>query len=205
VTYRFSNEGSGSEWNVSGIGTSLSLFGTYSKNRYGLTMEFTDLGMIRWNAQSTYLQADTSFRFEGIVLNNIYDSLSIRISDSTFVYGALNRKGEESFVSIIPATFHLSGFYDITDKAKATLGIRYRFFAVNIPQTYLMLQYRFSETFSCGFSARYGGYGSLNAGLHLEKKIGRWELGAGSHALDGLLLPAYGTGGGVYLRIGVQL
>ena len=109
-------------YDISSFITDTSDFSTLAKNGNGLAVDFSttfninnlkfnlslkDLGFIMWNTSSSVLSVDSSFNFQGIEIDNIYN-FNDSLIDANNVIDNITPSYNKSFKSYIPATLHLS-------------------------------------------------------------------------------------------------
>ncbi len=191
---------------TNGLGLSTHFFISYSSPAGStLKLEVSDLGFIRWNKESTTLKLDTSFHFEGIAVNNIFNfadpAYSNVPSDSAYIARFLNHVKQDSYNSFLPALIELS--YDKKiNKYTFLSGIKYRLNANYIPYLFMGCAYNFNPLFYVSANIGYGGYTKLSIGLELAKRFAYgFTLLTGSQFIYGYLSPAQGTAQGAYISL----
>lgn len=187
-------------WN--GIGTSVDLFFSYSKDSsQTICFEASDLGAIWWNKNTTTASIDTSFHFEGVEVSNIFsfnNSVITHSPDSIQAY--ITNKKNAVYRTVLPSLFHL--FFEkkiISQKLSIQTGLQYRLAANYAPYIYLTTHYYFTSRFMASVHLAQGGYGNLHLGLAVAKDFGKgYMVSIGSDYFNGLtgLSP---TGQEVYL------
>ena len=90
-----------------GNGLALDFSTTFSINNLKFNLSLEDLGFIMWNTSSAALSADSSFNFQGIEIDNIYN-FNDSLIDANNVIDNITPSNNKSFKSYIPATLHLS-------------------------------------------------------------------------------------------------
>lgn len=191
-----------------GYGTSLDLFiETAIKKNDGkskLKIEISDFGFIKFNDQSLYLQQDSLFHFDGFYVQNIYD-----LKDSIFanasqagIKNSLFPLENESYTVIIPANLNINFETKFNAHFHLTEGIRYIFNANYSLLSYIMANIYFTKNFMLSTSIGYGGYSNFNYGLGLSANLGSsFIINAGSHNIEGYLIPTKTTGQGAYFSL----
>lgn len=185
-----------------GVGTAILLHLEYQKGKNSFHFSVSDLGFINWNSRSSVITADTVFRFRGIQMKNIFDSLEVSFSDTGFVNSLYNKNEKKSFISVLPAWFIVGWDRNFTDKLSMGFSGRYRLNANYIPQFRLDAKYRFSSLLTAGVNLQYGGYATIGAGLHLQSELGKgFRIALGTNYLDGLLLSEDRSAQNVYFSV----
>ncbi len=182
---------------INGIGASFEFMARYTKeNKYHLQFGIKDLGFIAWNNKSTSFVVDTLYHYEGIYIENIFDSLFLDIKgQDEFADGFKKDKKDEGVTTMIPFTVELSyGRILIPEKLTVWAGGNYIFNADYTPLFQIWGDYNFSTRISAGVSVRYGGYAELGAGLHAGFDLGKgYILNLGSNYLTGYIAPSSST------------
>lgn len=177
-----------------GLGGSidLSIKWTDKKNRV-LEINAQNLGMISWNNQSSFVTADTAFRFEGVDISELFDfsdSVTNTISlDSSLVEPYLTNRTKKSHTTYLPALLKAS--YSIpVEKIKTVIEteVGYLLFANCKPYIKQNYQYKINSVHYAGLSVGYGGYSNFNIGLNYELKLNTWKLQLKSDAITGYFL-----------------
>ena len=186
-----------------GVGASIALKMEYQKGKNNFMCSVSDLGFINWNSRSTVLSADTSFRYRGLYLKNIFDTLQLNFSDSVFVNGLYNKNEKKSFRSILPAWIQLEWNHKyLDDRLLIDISGKYRILSNYYPQLRLEGNWKFFSLLSIGISAQYGGYTGLGVGIHLHSELGKgFIITAGSNYIDGYLMPEIRSGQNLYFSL----
>jgi uncharacterized protein DUF5723 len=174
------------------------------KNKYNIRFRANDIGMIAWNSKSFSFEVDTNYHFEGVVVNNLFDSLFLDLkSEQDFKEGFKENKQSKSITTTLPFRFQLSYEKTITPgKLTATLGVEYVLKSDYIPLIFLSGDYYFSSKTRGGICLQYGGYGNFHGGIHIDKDFGKgFILSAGTAYLDGYIMPSSSAGQGAYAGI----
>jgi hypothetical protein len=188
---------------ANGVGSALALKMEYRKGNNHFICSVSDLGFINWNARSTVLVSDTTFKFRGVYLKNIFDTLEVNFSDTGFVKSLYNKSEKKSFRTILPAWFQLEWNSKYLDnRLLIDISGKYRLLSNYSPQIRVGAGWRFSPLLTAGISMQYGGYTSFGAGVHLRSEMGRgFILSAGSNYVDGLLLTEKRSGQNLYFSL----
>ncbi len=179
-----------------GVGSSLLLKMEYVKGNHNFSFMVSDLGFINWNSRSTVLTTDTAFRYTGVYLKNIFDTLQINFSDTGFVNGMYNKSEKKSFLTVLPAWYQLAWQGKYLEN-RLLLGVtgKYRMLSNYVPQMKIEAGWKFAPLLTASVHVQYGGYADLGIGFHIHSALGKnFVLTLGSNYVDGLLLPSYRSG-----------
>ena len=199
-------------------------FGTdFSIQEYDVHLSLTDLGFIMWNTSSITLATDSTFNFQGIEVEDIFN-FNDSVLEANNIKDDVLKTNTTSFKSYIPATFNLS----ISGKTKNiyfenyTIGIIAKWqpyqddMALSIEKieqgfkqsNYMPLYYIKSEVHAKYFtllpSISYGGYTEdTNIGLAISRgKKNRFALG--TQHLEDLINNDNATAVSIYLNMIIQ-
>lgn len=185
-----------------GLGASLDLMVSYKmENEIRISLSATDIGMIAWNNKTSYFVVDTTYRFEGLSVNNLFDSLYLDItSEAEFVDGFKEDRKKEGFTSVLPARFQLEVSKPFLDhKLEVYVGVNHFLNADYTPQVIAGGNYFISKSFVAGISAGFGGYTEFSAGITLGADLGHgFIITAGTNYLTGLIDQDNSTAEGGY-------
>jgi hypothetical protein len=166
-----------------------------------------NFGFITWNDNTSHVKADTTFRFEGVDVSDLFDfsdSLHETITlDSSLVEPYLTVREEKKYTSPVPALASLS-YQHILSPGKMDIeaNIDYLFFAGYIPRESLTLGFIFNNTQRLTLKASYGGYTGFQAGIGYKVFLfQRWMLGVQSDYLTGWINPDKGVAQGAFVSL----
>ena len=177
-----------------GMGGSIDFsFKFTDKKKRDLELSVQNFGIIAWNNKSNYISADTSYRFEGVDISELFDfkdSVTNTISiDSSLTEPYLTHRSKESYTTMLPALVKLSYSIPLAkNKVVIETGIGYLLFANSKPMAWQNYQYNFNRSNSIGLSVRYGGYSGLGVGMNYELKFSGWKLQLRSDQITGFIL-----------------
>ena len=166
--------------------------------------EVKDIGIIRFNNKSLYLNQDSLFHYSGFTINSVFD-----LQDSTFGHGSQDSiikdiaPFKKQSVSVtLPASLNLAFQTRVNKYLGLTEGIKYMFNANYDLYAFLKVDYYVSKNFMLSASAGYGGYGHFNYGLGLSANLGQgFMLYAGSYNIEGYLFPDKSCGQGASIAL----
>ncbi|MGB4968150.1 MAG: DUF5723 family protein [Saprospiraceae bacterium] len=138
-----------------------------------VSLDLNGLGYIKWNKGITERIVDTAYRFEGVVISNVLDSVSIAIKNVEELKSSFISERELDHVkSTLPFTvsFGLSQFI-IPERVQ--FGIKYQYLNSDISKHFyaLSLNYYLSKNLLVGMNANIAGFGNWNIGPQLALTI----------------------------------
>ena len=171
-----------------------------------LSISVENFGYIRWNNQSSFTHTDTTFRFEGIDISDVFllkDSIHKTISlDSSLVEPYLTDKEKKNFSYNLPAMFKLTYRYILKPEKLDLEGeISYFSNTESSPQESLSLGYSFLKNQRFALKGTYGGFTGFRMGINCEFLIlKRWMLTLQSDQLSGMF-KSDGNAQGAFLSL----
>lgn len=180
----------------------------YHRNKQGheFRMAANNLGFINWNNKSSYVPADSTFRFEGIDISQLFDftdTVKATINnDSSFVQGFLTRREKQSFTHLLPFETGISYRHVFNDRIYLESGIRQRWFTKAIPLIYSEVAYQFNEQHKARTKLSYGNYSGLRLGLAYSFNYrNSWSFSIESDYLSSLLVYSSGRSQGAFVSL----
>lgn len=166
-----------------------------------------NLGYIRWTKESSELQVDSTFRFEGIDVSDLFDfSDSIKkviTTDSAYVQAFLTNRQKKSFNDMLP--FHLRASYSgqlVPGKLILQIGAEQILFAGARLKGFSALKYNFKRKHQLALNLSYGAYTLWNIGLAYSGQIGKsWVFSTGSDYLSDMLNNGRGLSQGAFVSL----
>jgi len=197
---------------VNGLGASVNFFykshfTLLEHDRLGLgTIDFevNNLGWISWNDQSIGYEIDTTYQFEGIVIDNLQelnDSILQASSPDTLLDDLREKQNRQKYRTTLPTTFSLRIAQEHSKGFSLALGAIVRLQANYAPYLFLSETYRVNRLLSVQGSAGYGGYGRWNAGVQCQLNPGNFRILIGTRHLNGWIAPKEYAGGSLYLTL----
>ncbi|MBL4594325.1 MAG: hypothetical protein JKX68_11000 [Flavobacteriales bacterium] len=190
-----------------GFGVSTDLFTEfYLKNGDKVYLGVEDLGFIHWNKNSLEVATDSTFHFEGIVVDNLFDlndTLLSNISKDSIInsISTSNEKGDYSVA--LPTAVNINYTKVLNEKWKINIGVYHKILSNYFPLIYTNYYYYFNKKFVAKAHVSYGGYGKLNTGLALAKSIGNYfNVFIGTNNIEAFIVPSssYSNSGFVGLK-----
>lgn len=176
------------------------------KEKGSLQLSVSDFGAMYWN-QGNVLNADSTFRFEGVYFSNIFDlNDSLRDNASDEYKSAFYYSDSRSYYRLMP--FKVSATYTHkTDKyswlPEVFVGANYRYLAGYYPQLRGGARIKTGRKQQLTAVATVGGYTWAGVDLGYNFQIGRdWKFALAIHNINGLVIPA--MSGGAFGTVAVQ-
>lgn len=199
-----SNEGA-LAFNGYGIGTDL-FTEFFLKNGDKIYLGVQDLGFVYWNNNSLELSTDSSYSFDGIEVDNIFDlndSIIGEISKDSIVDAVATVNKKDDYSIALPTAVNITYTKILSEKWKLNGGVYYKILSNYFPLFYLNTYYYFNDKFSVKTQIAYGGYGKTNIGLAVAKSFGTFmDIYIGTNNIEGLIIPdkAYSNSGFIGLK-----
>ncbi|PCJ28772.1 MAG: hypothetical protein COA97_00070 [Flavobacteriales bacterium] len=198
------NKGAGA---YNGFGVSTDLFTeVLLKNGDKVYLGLEDLGFIYWNNNSLEIAADSTFYFEGIVVDNIFDlndSLLSNISKDSIInsISTSNKKGNYSIA--LPTAINLNYTKVLNEKWKINIGVYHKILSNYFPLISTNYYYYFNKKFVAKAHISYGGYGKWNTGLAFAKSVANYfDIFIGTNNIEAFIVPnsSYSSSGFIGLK-----
>ena len=175
-------------FNGFGMSTDLFFRETFNKKLF-FFVKISNLGFIRWNNRSAEIKADTSFRFEGVDVSDLFsftDTVKATIAtDSTVLQPFLNHRKYHTYTLFLPAKIELS-YMQLVGHAhmRAGIGMIYFLNADCLPQLHLDVDYSRNKNL-IAFNLSFGGYASFGVGIFYEHHFNHgYNLRCGSNSIN---------------------
>lgn len=153
------------EWNLP-----VSIAGRDSRfSQFSLAVQ--DLGFVAWNAQSHFAEPDTTMRFEGVTVNDIFDIDGLLPDGSDLLDSIGIHIAQKSAVRMLPVLARLSLRSQFLPRWYAEAGVQFRAVKAYVPYGWMNLSYLPAEHFRITVSGAYGGFGGFRLGVGLETLI----------------------------------
>jgi hypothetical protein len=188
---------------IGGLGASLNFYWAYEDVKHNSRFEisFTDLGLISWYDNPLNYSADTSIRFNGQEIDDVFNpDAANEITQDSILQTIYSHSDNKTFNKSLPARFQFAytkRFFN--DKYIPTIGMGYFFNSnQNILAFFLNNKYVMSPKFSLDFLLSYGGYTNLGVGLGLSfELIDNLKFKIYSPNVIGAIMPekSYSNGG----------
>ncbi|MFZ9955995.1 MAG: hypothetical protein ACO3E1_07695, partial [Flavobacteriales bacterium] len=151
--------------------------------------------------QTTHSSMDTTLRFEGIEIDNIF-----AIQDSTFeninaqsIAGDGLKTEKAARWMLLPLTIHANYRHYLNAKNYIEGDIFYKNWGTYVPKLIVAYGRRFNGCLSAELNGGYGGYGTYHAGANFSVDCRNLQLKVGASDLLGFIIPKQFSNQGVYL------
>lgn len=187
---------------IQGIGGKVNLSYSYSAEKKTFLFQAKNIGGISWS-RLTSSNIDSTFRFEGIEINNIFQLSDSVLNEVTSIDSLIDTEKTSAFKAL---PIDLSAYY------KQNMGlitwdvlVRHRLFANYTP--YARAGVYFNLPFvTPGVTVAYGGYSALQVGLNCEvTAIKNLKIILGTNNLLGAVIPTSSTALDSYIGIKFNL
>ena len=188
-----------------GYGSSVDIyFEAPYKTRFGkskLRVSVSDIGIIRFNNQSSYLKQDSLFHYTGFTVNSIYQLQNSTFSKDSAI-NAIAPLKKQSVSVTLPATLNLSFETQFNKHVQLTEGIRYIYNANYNLLFYVKGNFSINKHVALSATAGYGGYGNFSYGIGVFTNFGKgFIIYLGSHNIEGYIAPKKTCGQGAYISL----
>ncbi len=201
---RYAYDSSASALKSRGKGAAINLFFSMKNEKGRLNFEVRDLGFITWKNIKTY-SGDSTFRYDGILINDILSTGTSIASDITVDSIAVETGIDIEYknkTTFLPTIFHLNYIFSPNKRHSRTIGVRYMLSPGYIPRVYLREADFLGKGFTLVNTFSYGGFGRLDYEIGLLKKFkNSFIISANLFAFEYLVMPAKSSGHG--LNIGL--
>ncbi len=190
-------------WNGTGVSTDLSFFWTdENKNNWQFAIE--NLGFMSWNGRSSYVHADTSFRFTGVDVSSLFDfadSVHTKINlDSSLVELYLKDRIKKAYTVALPGKISIRFKGKITNNIDLTVAADQFLVSNYLPAVMISPGFKMQKH-TLNLIAHYGGYSKLYAGIGYSFEIKGWFLNIQSPYLSGIFTPGKSCAQGTSLSL----
>ena len=205
VDFTYSTTPKKKAYNFLGYGSVIDLHWSHQLMDTSLiSLGINDVGIMNWTSIET-IALDTSFYFEGLVVDNIFDSINLSTNnispDSLESIFGVEKRTKNKWV-LTPFTVFVNYKRKISNKTNLTIGAQYTFGTSLLPLITTIVDYRINEKLLIYPILSYGGFGSYNIGFGVDKSIGdKTNLRIQSRFLDGLAMYSKKGGQGVFLSL----
>ncbi len=177
------------------------------QTRFGdskLRVSVTDIGAIKFNSNSLFLNQDSTFHYSGFHVTSIYDLQDSTYADNTqdSLTARIVPFKKQSFSVTLPSVLNLTYETRFGEHFEMTEGLRYVFNGNYHLLLYLKGNFIINPKFAISATVGYGGYGNLNCGIGAFANLGKgFIIYAGSNNLEGIIAPKKACGQSAYISI----
>ncbi len=169
-----------------------------------LSVSISDIGLLRFNKNSLYLNQDSTFHFEGFQINTIYD-----LQDSTFsatsqdsIINNIAPFKKQAVTYTLPAVLLINYRLQLSKKFALAEGVRYVYNGNYNLLLYAKADYWINKKMNVSATFAWGGYGNFNYGFGFYGNIGKgYMIYLGSNNLEGIVAPKKTGGLGAYVSL----
>jgi hypothetical protein len=190
-----------------GLGVSVDLFTEFIlKNGDKIYLGIEDLGFVHWNSNSLKIATDSSFHYEGVVVNNIFDlndSLVSGLSRDSIIDNLSTKNKKEAYSIAMPASVNINYTKVLNEKWKVNVGIYQKILSNYYPLISVNGYYSFNPKLIGRLHLSYGGYGKLNTGLAFSKSVKNYfDIFIGTNNIEAFIAPSssYSNSGFIGLK-----
>ena len=191
---------------INGIGIGTDLFTEFFlENGAKIRFEVRDLGFVYWNNQSIEMRTDSTFTYDGITINNIFDlndTIVDQLSQDSIIDNVTQVNRLIHYSTALPTSVNIEYTQFLNQKWKLNAGVYYKILSNYFPYLYSNWYYYVNPTLSTRVHLAYGGYGKLNTGIAFAKSFKFIDITIGTNNLEGFILPdkAFANSGFVQLK-----
>lgn len=192
-------------FDMKGYGAALDLFLGIEKPKSIFRFELSDFGFIDWNKNAQSTRNDTSIRFEGINIANLFeigDSLVNSLNADSIKTDMGFVTESYSYSTPLPAFMHLAYTYKAKENLFVNIGFVYRMAANYSPYIYAGTEHKLKSGFGINTRFAWGGYGTYNIGFAASKQFGKaFKVHLGTNNLEGVIITGAANGVGAYINL----
>ena len=199
----FLTDTSSSANSINGLGLGAGISAEYRGDTWTFRGALEDFGFINWNNNSYNFDVDTTYAYEGLYVENLFD-----IQDN-FFDNAIDSLGQEYFpgtqesrLGITPFLLRGEAERSLNDQSQIRLGVQYRYRIFNLPLIYGAYDYKIGEHHEISPSVHYGGYNRLGISVDYRLLFNSWTLHLQAGNLNSWVAPevSYGINLGLGIR-----
>ena len=177
----------------------------FFEKQSALFIEVEDLGFIRWNKKSVQLSSDSSYHYEGILVNDIFNLNNT--SSSKNLYDVIDKHTnsiQKSYSTFLPGLIHLHTNYSWKSRIMVEKGISYRFNSTANLFLYAKIHFMLgkSKLTDIACNVGYGDYGNFRSGIDFKTGfIKHYVIQLSTQYIFSNLFLKAPAGMGIYLRL----
>src|ERR1700756_2672110 len=166
-----------------------------------------NLGFIKWNQNTVYYNADTSYNFKGVTVNNVFqlNDASVKNLTKDSLVKKLTQHGKQSVSTNLPMSLFILHTVKFNNLFALNTGFRYFFNGNYKPYLYAEGQFTLNKHFIATVHIGYGGYGKLSGGFNVGYKMKTVFIRLGSNAIQGYILPQQSLGQGLFFSLSKKI
>jgi hypothetical protein len=166
-----------------------------------------NLGFIKWNQNTVNYNADTSYIFKGVTVNNVFqlNDASVKNLTKDSLVKKLTQHGRQTVSTNLPMSLFILHTINFSKLFALNTGFRYFFNGNYKPYLYAEGQFALHKNFTATAHIGYGGYGKLSGGVNVEFKMKKVFVRIGSNAIQGYVLPKQSLGQGLFFSLSKKI
>jgi len=170
-------------------------------------VSLNNLGFIKWNKNTVNYYADTTYKFKGVVVNNLFqlNDASVKNLAKDSLVKSLTKNGKQVVSTNLPMSLFILHTIKFSKLFALNTGFRHFFNGNYKPYLYGEGQFCITKHFIATVHVGYGGYGRLSGGLNLEYKFKTVFIRLGSNAIQGYVLPKQSLGQGLFFSLSKKI
>ena len=168
---------------------------------YRILFEVKNVGYMYWNSNTIHNEMDTTLRFEGIEIDNIFaiqDSTFENINAQSIAGDGLKTEKRASWM-LLPLTLHANYRHYLNAKNYVEGDITYKNWGTYVPKLIVAYGRRFNQSLAAEINGGYGGYGTYHLGANFSADCKYLQLKIGASDVLGFVAPKQFSNQGVYL------
>ncbi|MFM7216907.1 MAG: DUF5723 family protein [Bacteroidota bacterium] len=190
---------------VNGTGAGISFGGTYDFGKgWKGTLAAANIGFITFNGKTADASIDTSFRFEGIEAQQLFDfkdSVRVFENDSSYIASFFKSRTQAKHTRLVPGHADFSISKELSGGRWILAGGLQWLFSQNATPIFWSTATHPMGSHSLGIWLREGGYSGFNAGLEYGFQSFGWRVSIGSDVLSSWIDTRYGSAMGAFVSL----
>lgn len=175
------------------------------KRRNGkVVVSAQDIGFIQWNKKAVEYSVDSSFYFDGVEVNDVFelrDSIFSSMSSDSLL-NKITNKSSKRISTIIPAMLDVYSITYYGNKFQFIKGVNHLFNANYKPLFYAKGNILAARNLWISVGASYGGYTGFSANLGVDKTFGKTlNVKIYCSNIEGIIMPDKTYAQGVYFTL----
>ena len=153
-----------------------------------IRIQVANLGFVNWNSGTEHYQADSTWTFQGIEVNDLVGEDILNVDIPTFEDSLSYTQTAGSALTMLPGTIGLSVVRMQTNTDYLEFGVQVKTTGMSHPLVYGSYHYLLDKSTSVFGRVSVGGYGRLRVGAGVEKYWRDWYVSVQTGDLPGLIL-----------------
>lgn len=192
-----------------GMGGSIHAQFSYMMDRWQFGLSIRDLGIMQWGSGSWQVDADSTFRFEGQDIPNLFDN-NDELLDGTQQRLENSFTGQEggSFASWLPARIGANASYQLSSAGtlrSVRADVDHLFIPGYFPRSRFSANLQYGDQWLLIPELSYGGFVRFGGGISANWLHPHWQIGLSLNNVQGFVIPAASYGLGGQIRIAYRM